>query len=79
MSGAFLLLSGYVILDQMTCGGWYCQALGLLPAMPWILPLLLFGSRLPPALNSVALWPAVFANIALAYWLGTRLKWPYKR
>lgn len=79
VSSVFLLLSGYIILDQLTCSGWHCQVLGLLPAMPWILPLLPFASRLPPPLTGFALWAAVFINIGLTYWLGARLKWSHKQ
>ncbi len=78
LSGVFTLVSGYIILDQMTCSGWYCQFLGLLPAMPWILLLLPFASRLPLVLNVFVLWTAVLVNAAFAYRLGARMRWPFK-
>ena len=71
---AFLFLTGWIVLDSMTCTSWHCQWLFFLPAIPWILALLPFASGLSPMINNSALMASIAVNVVLWYQIGARLE-----
>ncbi len=70
--GIYLFGAGWAMVSAMTCSGFFCGTVSLLPALPWIMLVPFFRAN---DFNDLGLliWPLLLASYGINAWLWYRL------